>query len=85
MTHSYIVAGITCNGCVTKVKSKLLMHPDILSADVKLEGQMAIITMQKHLSVTELQQTIGADANYKISADTSDHSHHRTTDEETEE
>lgn len=51
------------------------MHPDVLSADVKLEGQKAIITMQKHLSVAELQETIGVDTKYKISEDTSDHSH----------
>lgn len=83
MTHSYTVAGITCDGCVAKVKSKLLMHPDVLSADVKLEGQKAVITMQKHLSLKELQEAIGTDSKYKISADTSDHSHHTMKPEET--
>ena len=82
MTHSYTVAGITCEGCVAKVKSKLLMHPDVLSADVKLEGQKAIITMQKHLSVAELQEAIGVDTKYKISADSSDHSHHNMEDKD---
>ena len=75
MTHSYTVAGITCEGCVAKVKSKLLTHPAVLSADVKLEGQKVIISMQKHLSVAELQEAIGVETKYKISADTSDHSH----------
>ncbi len=75
MTHSYTVAGITCEGCVAKVKSKLLRHPDVLSADVKLEGQKATITMQKHLTVAELQEAIGTDTKYKISADTADHGH----------
>lgn len=32
MTHAYTVKGITCEGCVAKVKSRLLMHPDITSA-----------------------------------------------------
>lgn len=82
MTHSYTVAGITCDGCVAKVKSKLLMHPDVLSADVKLEGQKAVITMQKHLSLNELQEAIGKDSKYKISTDTSDHSHHTMKPEE---
>ena len=59
------------------------MHPDVLSADVKLEGQKAVITMQKHLSVAELQEAIGVDTKYKISADTSDHSHHNMEAEET--
>ena len=83
MTHSYTVKGITCEGCVAKVKSKLLMHPDVLSADIKLEGQKAVITMQKHLSIDELQQAIGADTKYTISADTADHSHHSMNSEQT--
>jgi cation transport ATPase len=83
MTHSYTVAGITCNGCVAKVKSKLLMHPDVTAAEVTLEGQKAVITMQKHLSVAELQEAIGVDTKYKISADASDHSNHTMVAEET--
>lgn len=83
MTHSYTVAGITCNGCVAKVKSKLLTHTDVLAAEVTLEGQKAVITMQKHLSLAELQQAIGIDTKYKISADASDHSHHTMKAEET--
>lgn len=77
MTHSYIVTGITCEGCVAKVKSKLLMHPDITAADVKLDGQKASITMQKHLGIAELQEAIGTDTKYEISADKTDHTHHR--------
>lgn len=76
MTHTYIIKGVTCDGCVAKVKSKLLMHPEILAADVKLQNQKSTITMQKHLTVDELQAAIGKDTKYKISADTDDHSHH---------
>lgn len=76
MTHSYTVEGITCDGCVAKVKSKLLMHPDIQSVDLKLDDKKAVITMDKHLSVAELQQAIGTDTKYKIAADLADHSHH---------
>lgn len=83
MTHSYTVKGITCEGCVAKVKSKLLMHPDVLSADVTLEGQKAVITMQKHLSLAQLQEAIGVDTKYKISEDINDHSHHSMNSEET--
>lgn len=76
MTHSYTVSGITCNGCVAKVKSKLLMHPDVTAAEVTLEDQKAVITMQRHLSLTELQDAIGRDTKYKISEDGSGHNHH---------
>ncbi|HBK89852.1 MAG: heavy metal-associated domain-containing protein [Cyclobacteriaceae bacterium] len=81
MTHSYTVKGITCEGCVAKVKSKLLMHPDVLAADVKLEGQQAIITMQKHISTYELQAAIGVDTKYRISEDASAPFNHGIKDE----
>lgn len=58
------------------------MHPDVLAADVALEGQKAIITMQKHLSVAEIQEAIGVDTKYKISEDIADHSHHTMKAEE---
>jgi copper chaperone CopZ len=83
MTHSYTIKGITCEGCVAKVKSKLLMHPDIMAADVKLEGQKAVITMQRHLSVDELQEAIGVNTKYKVSADAGQSNHHVTTTENT--
>ncbi len=76
MTHSYTVAGITCSSCVAKVKSKLLTHPDVLAAEVTLEEQKAVITMQKQVSIAELQQALGIDSKYKISADASDHENH---------
>jgi len=75
MTHSYTVEGITCEGCVAKVKHKLLSHPDVTAADVKLEGQKAVVTMSRHLSVDELQDAIGRGTKYVIKQDV-DHSKH---------
>ena len=85
MTHSYTVEGITCEGCVAKVKHQLLLNPEITSAEVKLEGQKAIISMQRHLSLDELQDTIGRNTKYIIKEDATDHSyHHHATAEESE-
>ncbi len=75
MTHTYTVSGITCEGCVAKVKHKLLLHPDVTAAEVTLEGQKAVVTMQKHLSISELQNAIGQDTKYTIKEDAADHSH----------
>jgi len=83
MTHSYTVSGITCEGCVAKVKSKLLMHPDVTAADVRLEGQKAIVTMNRHLTVDELQDAIGRDTKYSIHEDEADTSHRQTDREAT--
>jgi cation transport ATPase len=82
MTHAYTVEGITCDGCVAKVKSKLLMHPDIQSVDLSLNDKKAVIVMGKHITLPELQQTIGVDTKYRISEDTADHSHHAMTQEQ---
>jgi copper chaperone CopZ len=66
MTHTYQISGMTCNGCVAKVKSQLLMHPDVLSAEVTLDPQQAVIQMSKHISTAELQKAIGTNK-YHIS------------------
>jgi copper chaperone CopZ len=75
MTHSYTVSGITCEGCVAKIKHKLLLHPDVTEAKVTLDGQKAVVSMQRHLSVAELQDAIGRDTKYVISEDKTDHTH----------
>lgn len=59
MKHTYTLTGMTCNGCVASVKSKLLIHPDVLSAEVTLDPQKAVIEMSKHISTAELQHAIG--------------------------
>jgi copper chaperone CopZ len=74
MKHTYTVTGMTCTGCVAGVKSKLLMHPDVLSAEVALPDQ-AVIEMSKHISTTELQNAIG-NTKYTISENAQAHDTH---------
>lgn len=74
MKHTYSVTGMTCTGCVAKVKSQLLMHPDVLSAEVTLPDQ-AVIEMNRHISTSELQQAIG-NPKYTISANPQAHDTH---------
>lgn len=61
---------------MAKVKHQLLLHPDVTAADVKLDGQKATITMQRHISVDELQETIGRDTKYVITEDAVSHHPH---------
>lgn len=75
MTHRYKISGLTCNNCVAKVKSELLKNPDVLSADVSLPGD-AVITMQKHIPVMQLQASIGEHSKYIISEDKQDQKLH---------
>jgi hypothetical protein len=62
---------------VASVKSKLLMHPEVLSAEVTLPGQ-AVIEMSRHISIPDLQSAIG-NPKYAIS-ESPQASHHQMTD-----
>ena len=57
---------MTCGGCEAKVKSSLLMLPDITSVEVSKEKQTATIGMEKHISLSTLQKALGE--KYSISA-----------------
>lgn len=58
MTHTYNITGITCNGCVAKVKNELLKLGDVASAEVNVTSPQATITMQKHIAVATLQKAL---------------------------
>ena len=74
MTHTYQIEGMTCGSCVAKVKSELLKLPDVLSTEINLETKEAVVNMQKHISVAELQNAVAqAGAKYKISEKNSGH------------
>ena len=78
MTHTYQLTGMTCSGCENKVKSNLLVLPDVTSVEVSKDANTATISMDKHISLDTLQQTLGGtDSKYQISA-----AHHSETLEE---
>ena len=78
MTHTYSLTGMTCGGCETSVKSKLLKLPEITQVDVSKDTNSATITMEKHISIQTLQEAIGGNnSKYQITT-----SHHNETSEE---
>jgi cation transport ATPase len=80
MTHQYKLSGLTCSSCVAKVKSELLRLPDVLSADVTQDK--AVISMDRHIPLAQLQQAIGENGRYKITEDETDHSYHAMAGQE---
>ncbi|TKC12606.1 heavy-metal-associated domain-containing protein [Pedobacter polaris] len=71
MTHTYQVTGMTCSGCENKVKSSLLMLPDITSVEVSKDTNSATINIDKHVSLNALQDALGGPASkYQILATT---------------
>ena len=78
MTHTYQLTGMTCGGCENKVKSNLLVLPDVTSVEVSKDTNSATISMDKHIGLDILQQALGgSDSKYQISA-----AHHSETLEE---
>ena len=78
MIHTYQVTGMTCSGCENKVKSSLLVVPEVIAVDVSKETNSATVSMEKHISINALQQALGGNASkYRISAQ----SHNETLEE----
>jgi len=70
MTHTYQLTGMTCSGCENKVKSNLLILPDVTAVEVSKDTHSATISMDKHISLAELQQALGgADSKYQIASE----------------
>ncbi|MDZ4809903.1 MAG: cation transporter [Bacteroidota bacterium] len=66
MTHTYKVTGMTCGSCEAKVKSSLLMLPNVTEVEVSKDSQTATITMEKHVPLTMFQNAL--DKKYSITA-----------------
>ena len=58
MKHTYIITGMTCNGCRTSVEDKLNALPEVEKASVNLETSEAIIEMSNHISTEQLQMAL---------------------------
>ena len=68
MKKEYELHGMSCGGCVSNVKKALLQVPDVTEAEVHLNPQGAIITMNKPISVDELQSQLSKAGHYTIKA-----------------
>ncbi|MFV8335446.1 heavy metal translocating P-type ATPase [Flavobacterium sp. RSP29] len=74
MKHTYIITGMSCDGCRSKVE-KTLNAVDGIQATVSLVPPMARITMDEHIPTTQLQKALTAAGNYTISMNNTLDSH----------
>ena len=58
MKHTYIITGMTCDGCRTSVEDKLNALPQVEKASVNLETSEAIIEMSNHISTEQLRMVL---------------------------
>jgi len=67
MTQKFQINGISCGGCVTRVKKTLEEHPNIEKAEIFLAPKGAtLITMKENLSIAELQKQLNKLNGYTI-------------------
>ena len=72
MTNTYSIKGVKCNGCVGHVKDQIEKHPDVTKVDIdsvllmNITGKLkkAVITMNQHISIAELQTFLDKDSEY---------------------
>ncbi len=65
MTHDYKVAGITCEGCVSKVKTLLEKLPGVTAVAVGLNGKVQV-TMSHHIATPDLQAALSDYPKYQL-------------------
>jgi copper chaperone CopZ/uncharacterized membrane protein YphA (DoxX/SURF4 family) len=71
MTNTYQLIGMTCGSCEAKVKSLLLTLGDVSEVSVSKDTQTATISMEKHISLSDLQNVLGGtDSKYQIAKTT---------------
>ena len=66
MIKNYELTGMSCGGCVSNVKQALLKVQDVKEADVQLNPQSAVITINKLIDVSVLQAQLSKVGNYSI-------------------
>lgn len=66
MKKIYELGGMSCGGCLNNVKRALMQVPDVIEAEVQLHPQGAVITMNKTISVDELQAQLKKAGHYTI-------------------
>lgn len=59
MTHEYNITGMTCTGCVSTVKDKLMKVGGITAAEISLTAPQAVLSMDKHIPEATLQNALG--------------------------
>lgn len=66
MVHTYKLTGMTCSNCEATVKSALLTVDHVTDATVSRATETVIITMDKHVALSDLQRVL--DSKYQLSA-----------------
>jgi len=67
MTHTYHIAGMTCNGCATTVEKTLSAIEGVSEVKVNLTQATVEVGTEKHLLISRFQQALSDYPAYQIS------------------
>jgi len=73
MTHTYLVSGMTCNGCASKVQKLLSSVNGVENVNINLEKNEADVTMHHHIQTSALQNALKDYPKYKLSEQQNHH------------
>ncbi len=66
MENKYTITGMTCGGCVAKVKAQIEALPQVINTTVQLQEPHAIINSTSEISESTLQKALSEKGNYLI-------------------
>ena len=69
----YSVSGMTCDGCVKSIKTKLELVDDIVSAEVSLNDEYLLLSSEKNYEESEINELLKSVGSYKVSEDYNKH------------
>ncbi len=67
MRHTYIVSGMTCDGCSAKVSFLLKKVPGVTDVDIDLENGTADVSMETHIPTPTLREALKDYPKYQLS------------------
>ena len=65
----FSVSGMTCDGCVQSIKTKLELEDDIVSAEVSLNDEYLLLSSEKKYEESEINELLKSVGSYKVSED----------------
>ena len=76
MKHTYTITGMSCDGCRNHVEQTLTHVDGIKSAKVDLKAHQAVLEMDHHVSIEQLQKAMADDGGHYGILENSGHDHH---------
>jgi len=60
MKHTYIVEGMTCNGCKARVEKSIASLEEVSNVTVDLDAAEVAIEMRNHITLSKLQEALSS-------------------------